>query len=159
MELPSLLESMAEASVTLAGFAAVFRAFGSNADPDGHSTVRLYVVIEGGLAVAFFCYLPAALAAAGLSPATAWRTSNFAAIAWVAPRSIGPGALIITQGWPFPALLPLALSFSFLGLVALVCGALGAIPPPSAHQAGLVAVLGGIGCTFIAQFRVEHASK
>ena len=86
MELPSLLESMAEASVTLAGFAAVFRAFGGGSDPDGYSTVRLNVVIEGGLAVAFFCYLPAALVAAGLSPAVAWRTSNAA----VAVLTAGP---------------------------------------------------------------------
>jgi hypothetical protein len=159
MELPSLLESMAEVSVTLAGFAAVFRAFGSNADPDGHSTVRLYVVIEGGIAVAVFCYLPAALVAAGLSPATAWRASNFAAIAWVIPRSIGQVVVIVAQGWPLPALLPLAFFFGVLGLVALGCGAFGVIPPPSGLQAGLVAVFAAIGCTFIAQFRVEHANK
>ena len=114
---------------------------------------------EGGLAVACFCYLPAALVAAGLSPAVAWRTSNVAAIAWVAPRPIWFGILIIRQGRPLPALFPLAWTFSVVGLAALGCGALGVMPPESAHQAGLVAVSGGTGCAFIAQFRVEQASK
>jgi hypothetical protein len=159
MELPSLLESMAEVSVTLAGFAAVFRAFGGGTDPDGYSTVRLNIVIEGGLAVAFFCYLPAALVAAGLSPAVAWPTSNVAAIAWLAPRPVWSGMLIIRQGRPLPALFPLAWPFSLVGLAVLGCGAVGVMPPESAHQAGLVAVAGGVGCAFIAQFRVEQARK
>ena len=159
MELPSVLESMAEASVTLAGFAAVFRAFAGGADPDGYSTIRLNVVIEGGLAVAFFCYLPVAFAAAGLAPSVAWRTSNAIAIAWVLPRSVWSGVGIIRRGWPLPALFPLAWPCSFLGLGALAFGVLGVMPPQSAHQVGLVGVIGGIGCTFIAQFRVEHTSQ
>jgi len=86
MELPRLLESMAEASVTLAGFAAAFRAFASGDDPDGYSTVRLTIVIEGGLSIAFLCDVRAALSAAGLTPGIAWRTGNFVAAACILPR-------------------------------------------------------------------------
>jgi hypothetical protein len=48
MDLPDVLNSVAEGSITLAGFAAVFRAFRGAADPDGCSRARLAIVIEGG---------------------------------------------------------------------------------------------------------------
>jgi hypothetical protein len=56
-----MLDSLAEVSVTLAAFAADFRAFAAGSDPDGHSTVRLNAVIEGGLLLAFISFLPSAL--------------------------------------------------------------------------------------------------
>lgn len=40
-EIPGIFASMAEASVTLAGFSAVFRAFGSTNYPDGLSAQDL----------------------------------------------------------------------------------------------------------------------
>lgn len=156
MNLPGLLESMAETSVTLAGFAAVFRAFATGDDPDGFSAVRLTVVIEGGLAVAFLCYVPAALAAAGLAPGEAWRISNIAAIAWVLPRSFWVGFGVYRQGRPHPVLFPLSWGFSIVSLGFLAIGVVGLLPSESAHQAGLVSVLGGVGTVFLAQFRVER---
>jgi hypothetical protein len=159
MELPGLLESMAEASVTLAGFAAVFRAFATGDDPDGYSTVRLTIVIEGGLAIAFLCYVPAALAAAGLTPEIAWRASNVVAVAWILPRSCWVGFVIARRGRPLPSLFPLAYGLAIVALAAVLGGVLGLLPPKSAHQLGLVSQLGGIGCTFLAQFRVERARQ
>ena len=147
---------MAEASLTLAGFAAVFRAFAGDTDPDGYSTIRINVVIEGGLAVAFLCYLPVALAAAGITPDSAWRASNGVAVAWVLPRSIWSGFGILRRGWPLPALFVLAWPSSFAGFIALSLGALGITEPSSAHQVGLIGVVGGVGTTFVAQFRVER---
>jgi len=159
MELPGLLESMAEASVTLAGFAAVFRAFATGDDPDGYSTVRLTIVIEGGLAIAFLCYVPAALAAAGLTTDVAWRASNVVAAAWILPRSFWVGLQIGRRGRPLPSLFPLAYGLALAALAAVLGGVFGLLPAKSAHQVGLVCQLGGIGSTFMAQFRVERAGR
>ena len=76
MELPAVLASMGEGAITLAGFAAVFRAFGGAEDSDGHSRVRLNIVIEGGLVVALLCYFPAWLSSTGLSSDAVWRSSS-----------------------------------------------------------------------------------
>lgn len=94
MDLPGVLSSMAEGSITLAGFAAVFRAFRGSHDPDGFSDVRLTVVIEGGLVVAFLCYLPAWLSSAGLSPDAVWRSTSIVGALWTFFPGAGPGCPI-----------------------------------------------------------------
>ena len=158
LEYPSLLESIAGASVTLAGFAAVFRAFASRSDPDGFSAIRLNVVIEGGLVVALVCYLPAILAGVGLPGALAWRLSSGLGALWLVFRTIGPGIYIIRRGWPLPALFPLAFALTLTAFGAFAIGAAGFGPlaSSSAHQLGIMALAAQIGTTFVAQFQVER---
>ncbi len=56
-----ILHSIAGATITLAGFAAVFRAFTGSHQVDGHSEIRLNSILELGIAAALLCYLPAVL--------------------------------------------------------------------------------------------------
>lgn len=154
-----MLDSLAEASVTLAGFAAVFRAFTTGNDPDGHSAVRLNVVIEGGLVLAFISFLPGVLLSASLAEGAAYRSSGGIGGVWTVLRGIIPLVLIIRSGRPLPALFPLACVF---GLATLSCFTLcvldlrplGAI---AGFQAGSVALFGAIAVTFVAQFRAERS--
>ena len=158
MEHLGILDSLAEASVTLAGFAAVFRAFGGGADPDGHSRVRLNAVIEGGLVLAFVSYLSAAIANTTIPEATAVRVSSALLAVFVVLRSVIPGVGIVRGGRPLPALFPLAGGLSVVGLLFLTAGAFGvpAISTVAAYQAGVVSVFGGLAATFVAQFQVEQ---
>ena len=155
MDLPSL-ESLAEVSVTLAGFAAVFRAFATGTDPDGYSAVRLNVVIEGGLVLAFLCFLPTVLHAASIPEDGALRVSSGLGATWVFFRVTIPGIRIIRAGWPPPAVFPLGFSFSLAALISFGAGSLGVAPSSAAHQVAAVALFGLIACTFVAQFRVER---
>lgn len=158
MEFPNLLESIAGASVTLAGFAAVFRAFASRQDPDGFSAIRMNVVIEGGLVVALACYLPIVLAIAGLPESVAWRASSGMCAVWLIFRTIRPGIFIIRKGWPPPALFPFAFTLTLLAFTSFVIGVAGFGPldESSAHQIGIMLVAAQVGTTFVAQFQVER---
>ena len=153
-----MLDSLAEVSVTLAGFAAVFRAFAIGNDPDGHSAVRLNVVIEGGLLLAFISFLPGVLLGASLAEDAAYRVSGGIGGIWALLRAI-PGIQIIRGGWPLPALFPLAYAFFLVALFSFIFGALDIRPlgAIAAHQAGCVALFGSMAITFVAQFRVERA--
>jgi hypothetical protein len=157
-----MFDSLAEASVTLAGFAAVFRAFTTENDPDGHSAVRLNVVIEGGLVLAFISFLPGVLFDASLTQDAAYRSSGGIGGIWTVLRGIIPLLRIIRtirSGAPSPPLFPLACAF---GLATLSCFVfcvldirpLGAI---AGFQAGCVALFGSIAVTFVAQFRAERS--
>lgn len=155
MDLPSL-DSLAEASVTLAGFAAVFRAFATGSDPDGYSTVRLNVVIEGGLVLAFVCFLPSALQGACLSTEASLRVASALGGLWSILRGIVPGAQIVRGGWPLPELFLVAIVFGVAAIVAFGVGAIGVSASQPAHQLGAVALFGAIASTFVGQFRVER---
>ncbi len=56
-----ILHSIAGTTITLAGFAAVFRAFSASHKVDGHSEIRLNSILELGIAAALLCYLPTVL--------------------------------------------------------------------------------------------------
>ena len=152
-----MLDSLAEVSVTLAGFAAVFRAFGAGSDPDGHSTVRLNVVIEGGLLLAFISFLPSVLLGASLAEDAAYRVSSGIGAIWAFFRAI-PGIQIIRGGWPLPALFPLSYAFFLVTEFSFIFGVLDIRPlgAVAAHQAGCAALFGAVALTFVAQFRVER---
>ncbi len=154
-----MLDSLAEVSVTLAAFAAVFRAFAAGSDPDGHSTVRLNAVIEGGLLLAFISFLPSALHSASLAEDMAYQISSGVGGFWALLRGTIPGVRIIRGGSPLPALFPLAYALHLMALVPFVLGALGAGPvgTAAAHQVGCVGLFGWIAVAFLAQFRVERA--
>ena len=159
MEYPGILDSLAEASVTLAGFAAVFRAFGGDTDPDGHSRVRLNAVIEGGLALAFVSYLTAAVTNIAVPEGVAVRVGSAILAVFVVLRSILPGIRIFQAGWPLPALFPLAWSLSVVAILFLAASTFGlsAISTFETYQAGVVFLFGGLATTFVAQFRVERS--
>jgi hypothetical protein len=154
-----MLDSLGEVSVTLAAFAAVFRAFAAGSDPDGHSKARLNAVIEGGLLLAFISFLPSALLSASLTEKGAYRLSSGVGSAWALLRGTVPAFSVIRSGWPPPALFPLALALHLAALVPFVLGvlAVGPLGSIAAHEVGCVALFGWIAVVFLAQFRVERA--
>jgi len=58
LEASVILISLSALAITLAGFATIFRAFTTKLAADGHSHLRLIGIIESGIAITFFCYLP-----------------------------------------------------------------------------------------------------
>ena len=160
MELPGVLQSMAEGSITLAGFAAVFRAFGGDDDPDGYSRVRLHIVIEGGLVVAMLCYLPAWLSSASAPEAVVWRVTSAIGATWSFFRIVLTGIPIARTARPLPALFPLAYPVGVLGFLVLLVTAAGVLPlsPYSGHLLGTILLLANVGLVFLAQVRAESKS-
>lgn len=158
MEHPAILTSMAEGSITLAGFAAVFRAFRSSEDPDGYSQVRLNIVIEGGLVVAFLCYVPAWLASVGLSSDAVWRLASAVGVLWWLFRFMVVAFMMLRRNAPFPVLYPVAVPIGVVSFLALVVNAAGLLPVTSysGHLLGTLALLTTVGVVFVAQFRAEH---
>lgn len=158
MELPTVLASMAEGSITLAGFAAVFRAFGGNDDPDGYSRLRLTIVIEGGLVVAVLCYFPSWLASLDLAPESIWRLSAAIGTVWPLLRFILVAFGIVRKGPPFPVLYLFAAPLGLISFIAYAATAAG-FAPVSAYSGfllGTLALLATVGTVFIAQFRAER---
>ena len=161
MQIPDILSSIAGGSITLAGFAAVFRAFAGSEDPDGHSRVRLNSVIEGGLVIAFVCYLPIWLSSIEIEPDIAWRISSGVILIWGVVRIVAPTTRILTSGMPWPEMFKTVVLFGVIALVAAAMTAAG-IWPRSAYSGYLLAVLAlfaNVAAIFIAQFRAERDSK
>ncbi len=158
MEVPAILASMAEGSITLAGFAAVFRAFGGNDDPDGYSRLRLTIVIEGGLVVALLCYLPSWLASLELAPDSTWRYGAAIGSIWPLFRFILVAFGIVRKGPPFPVLYLFAAPFGLISFIAYAATATGFSPlgAYSGFLLGTLALLATVGTVFIAQFRAER---
>ena len=158
MELPTVLASMAEGSITLAGFAAVFRAFAGNDYPDGYSRLRLTIVIEGGLVVAVLCYLPSWFASLDVAPESIWRLSAAIGTIWPLFRFILVAFGIVRKGPPFPVLYLFAAPFGLISFIAFAGAATGLSPvgPYSGFLLGTLALLATVGTVFIAQFRAER---
>ena len=157
MELPAILASMAEASITLAGFAAVFRAFGGEHDPDGYSRLRLTIVIEGGLVVALLCYFPSWLASLDLAPSLVWQLSAAVGTIWPLFRFIFVAFGIVRRGPPFPVLYLFAAPLGLISFFAFAATAAGFVPRVySGFLLGALALLATVGTVFIAQFRAER---
>jgi hypothetical protein len=157
-EIPGVLASMGEASITLAGFAAVFKAFRGERDPDGYSWVRLSIVIEGSLILAFACYLPALLWAAGFSEALSWQLSSLLILIWAVPKQNAPTIQIFRRGSPFPVLFfvagPLGLAASMASLLSI--STLSPLSPYATHLLASILLLANVATIFVAQFRVER---
>jgi len=158
-ELPGVVTSMAEGAVTLAGFAAVFRAFRGEHDPDGLSRVRLNSVIEGGLLVAFICYLPAWLATAGLPGAAEWRIPSVGIVLWGALRILVPTTSILRAKIPLPEMFRSVVAAGIIAIVAAMLNVVAVTPwsPYSLFLLATMALLTNVGLIFIAQFRAEQA--
>jgi hypothetical protein len=160
MDLPGVLSSIAEVSITLADFSAVLRAFRGSDDPDGFSDVRLTVVIEGGLVVAFLCYLPAWSDSAGLSLDSVWRTSSALGAVWTFFRFVLPTIAIYRSASSLPVLYAAAIPPNATCFVAFAANAVGAFPLStySGYLLGVIAMLSCVGMIFIAQFIAERRS-
>jgi hypothetical protein len=158
VEVPAILASMAEGSITLAGFAAVFRAFGGNDDPDGYSRLRLTIVIEGGLVVAALCYFPSWLASLNLAADAVWRSSAAIGAIWPLFRFILVAFGIVRKGPPFPVLYVFAAPFGLISFIAFAATAAGFFPGGSyaGFLLGTLTLLATVGTVFIAQFRAER---
>ena len=158
MDVPAILASIAEGSITLAGFAAVFRAFGGNVDPDGYSRLRLTIVIEGGLVIALLCYFPSWLASLDLAPDLVWRFSAAVGTIWPLFRFIVVAFGIVRRGPPFPVLYLFAAPFGLISFFAYAATATGlsAVGNYSGFLLGTLALLATVGTVFIAQFRAER---
>jgi len=161
LEIPGVLASMGEGAITLAGFAAVFKAFRGGRDPDGYSWVRLNIVIEGSLIVAFACYLPSFVASTGLSVALSWQAASLLIVLWAIPRQNLPTLQIFGGGRPFPALYvlagPLGIAATIVGLINV--SMLSPLSPYSTHLLACLLLLGNVATIFVAQFRVEHSAE
>jgi hypothetical protein len=161
MDLPGVLSSMAEGSITLAGFAAVFRAFRGSHDPDGFSDVRLTVVVEGGLVVAFLCYLPAWLSSAGLSPDAVWRSSSIVGALWTFFRFILAAISVYRTASSLPVLYTVAVPVDVVSFLAFSATAVGVFPLStySGYLLGTIAMLSAVGMMFVAQFIAERRAR
>ena len=158
MEIPAVFTSMAEGSITLAGFASVFRAFREADDPDGYSRLRLTIVIEGGLVVALLCYLPSWLASLDLSSDAVWRLSSTIGTIWPLFRFVLVAFGIVRRGPPFPVLYLFAAPIGLVSFLVFAATAIG-FTPISAYSGfllGTASLLATIGIVFIAQFRAER---
>lgn len=161
MVLPEILSSIAGGSITLAGFAAVFRAFGGAKDPDGQSRVRLNSVIEGGLLIAFVSYLPAWLGTMELPEEGVWRISCLVIFLWGVLRIGIPSTRILRSADPLPELFILVVCAGVIALIAAAVTALGYWPYEafSGYLLAVLMLLTNVGLIFIAQFRVEQIGR
>ena len=73
MTTDELLVSLSALSIALAGFAAIFRAFTNSNEVDGHSNTRLSSIMELGIAITLFSYLPVIIEGFGLSETNSYR--------------------------------------------------------------------------------------
>ena len=161
MDLPEILSSIAGGAITLAGFSAAFRAFSGHSESDGQSRIRLNSVIEGGLLVAFVCYLPIVLSELNISTSMVWRTSCFVIMVWGVLRIIVPTLKILKNVRPLPELFK---SVVFAGLFSLLCSLITTIglwpfDSYSGYLVSVLALLANISLVFIAQFRTEQIDQ
>jgi hypothetical protein len=158
MDIPAVFTSMAEGAITLAGFASVFRAFHGAEDPDGYSRLRLTIVIEGGLMVAFLCYLPSWLASLDLSSDAVWKLSSAIGAIWPLFRFILVASGIVRRGRPFPVLYLFAAPVGLISFLVFAATAVGFIPVSaySGFLLGTGSLLATVGIVFVAQFRAER---
>ena len=161
VEIPGILASIAEGSITLAGLAALFRAFKGGEAPDGFNWARLNFIIEGGLIIAFVCYLPVAFSSAGLNADTSWRMTSGLIVIWAFPRQNVSAVQILLKGRPYPELFWLTAPLGILSTLLALLNISG-LSPISSYSTFLFAVLmlAGFVCTiFVAQFRIERSSS
>ena len=79
----SALHSIGQVAVTIVGFAALLKAFNRENVTDPHSDPRLRSIVEQGLVVAVFCFLPALLTSFNLSSDNAARLVSGIAAVWL----------------------------------------------------------------------------
>jgi hypothetical protein len=160
---PDILSSIAGTAVTLAGFAAVFRAFGNNHDPDGQSRVRLNSVIEGGLLIVVVSYIPVLVGGLGLGYGDdlPWVVGCAVIALWALPRICAPTYRILQKRdkWPEMFVPVVAAGVISLFVAALTVVGLWPFGSFSGYLWALVFLLSNVSLVFIAQFRVEQTDE
>ena len=155
--LPDIVSSIAGGAITLAGFAAVFRAFSGKLDPDGHSRVRLNSVIEGGLLIAFICYLPVLLHELFHDSFDVWEMSCLLILIWGILRIAIPSGKVLIMRVALPSLYVPVVLCGLISIIAALLNLFSISPfsPYSTYLLSLVALFANVCLVFIAQFRVE----
>jgi hypothetical protein len=155
----SALYSIGQIAVTLAGFAALLRAFRQRDVGDAHSDPRLRSMVEQGLVVVLLCFLPSVLVAFEFSMGTAVRVIAAAAAAWLLrwlyimylvrsaelPRSI---ARMFRAAFALHVL-------TFITFTATATGQFGRVEP--LYFSGVLLALILVGFAFFAQFQSERS--
>jgi hypothetical protein len=158
MDFPDILSSIAGASVTLAGFAAAFKAFTRGHDPDGQDRVRLNIVIEGGLVISVVCFSPITFAGLQVPDDISWRLGSAMLMSWVALRILWTAGIIVKTIRPLPVLFSVAVPLAVFGFLAGLAN-VSTMSTMTAYSLFLTAVLLQFASTatvFVAQFQAEQ---
>lgn len=153
------LNSIGQIAVTLAGFAALLRAFRQRDVADAHSDPRLRSIVEQGLVVVLLCFLPTLLVEFGLTAQLAVRVVAALAAVWLmrwlyVVYSIRKAELASEIRWLFRIAV-----FNHYGaftmFVLSAAGLIGRAEP--LYFAGVIWTLVLVGWAFLAQFHSERA--
>jgi cation transport ATPase len=155
----SALHSIGQIAVTLAGFAALLRAFRERTVADPHSDPRLISIVEQGLAVAFLCFLPALLIEFGLTMETAARWGAALAAVWLTRwlyilYTIRKAEL----GKSLARLFRVAVAMHVAAYTAFLLSAIGLLGRAEPlYFSGVFLMVTEVGWSFLAQFLSERS--
>ena len=154
----SALHSIGQVAVTIVGFAALLKAFNGENLSDPHSDPRLRSIVEQGLAVAVFCFLPALLNSFSLSSDSAARLVSGVAAVWLLRwlrvlYLIRKAELSSSIAWRYRTAVVLHV-IAFGAFLLSVSGMIG--QPQSFFFAGILVMLCVVGWAFLAQFHIER---
>jgi hypothetical protein len=154
----SALHSIAQVAVTIVGFAALLKAFNRESLSDPHADARLRSIVEQGLVVAVFCFLPALLASFELTPQNAARVISALAAIWLLRwlyilYVIRKAELHLSIAWRYRTAVVLHL-VAFTAFLASASGVIGR--PEPLFLSGIVTLVSIVGWAFLAQFHIER---
>ena len=155
----SALYSIGQIAVTLAGFAALLKAFRQKNATDAHSEPRLKSIVEQGLVVVLLCFLPSLIFSFGVDLDTAVRWISAVAAAWLFRwlyilyifRTAEISAAIASL---FPVTVVLHVA-AFVAFLLSATGLIGRAEP--LYFCGVVLTLTLVGLAFLAQFQSERS--
>ena len=155
------LSSIGQIAVTLAGFAALLRAFRQKDAADAHSDPRLLSIVEQGLFVALLCFLPTLLVEFELTSQMAVRIPAVLAVVWLM-RWLRTLYVIRTAQLSrhLRRLFRIAVFMHVAAFVAFVlCGTdvIGRVE--ALYLCGVVLVITEVGWTFLVQFQSERSME
>ena len=153
------LYSIGQIAVTLAGFAALLKAFRQKNATDAHSEPRLKSIVEQGLVVVLLCFLPSLIFSFGVDLDTAVRWISAVAAAWLFRwlyilyifRTAEISAAIASL---FPVTVVLHVA-AFVAFLLSATGLIGRAEP--LYFCGVVLTLTLVGLAFLAQFQSERS--
>jgi small-conductance mechanosensitive channel len=154
----SALHSIGQVAVTIVGFAALLKAFNRENVTDPHSDPRLRSIVEQGLVVAVFCFLPALLTSFNLSSDNAARLVSGIAAVWLLRwlrilYLIRKAELRSSIAWRYRMAVVLHV-IAFAAFLLSVSGIIGRAQP--FFFSGIVVMLCVVGWAFLAQFHIER---
>ncbi len=155
----SALHSIGQIAVTLAGFAALLKAFRRKDAADAHSEPRLKSIVEQGLVVVLLCFLPSLILSFGVDLEAAVRWVSAVAAVWLSRwlyilymfRTADISAEIASL---FPVTVVLHVA-AFVAFLLSATGLIGSVEP--LYFCGVVLTLTLVGLAFLAQFQSERS--